>query len=236
MINILILSAGTRNKVVQYFRKELAGRGKVYATDCSELAPAVYEADEAILVPRMTEPGYLETILDICREKEITGVFSLIDPELTLLAEHREEFLAVGTTPIISSPEAVALSFDKYQMYLKLTELGFPAARCFMDPAAFEKAVEDGEMHYPVFIKPARGKREHQYQQGFLQGKRPSFLCRLNDDMMIQEFMDGTEYGADVYIDMISGKVTSIFVKEKSRCAPERRTNRYPSKTGSCLA
>ena len=42
MINILILSAGTRNKVVQYFRKELAGRGKVYATDCSELAPAVY--------------------------------------------------------------------------------------------------------------------------------------------------------------------------------------------------
>lgn len=85
MINILILSAGTRNKVVQYFRKELAGRGKVYATDCSELAPAVYEADEAILVPRMTEPGYLETILDICREKKITGVFSLIDPELTLL-------------------------------------------------------------------------------------------------------------------------------------------------------
>ena len=51
MINILILSAGTRNKVVQYFRKELAGRGKVYATDCSELAPAVYEADEAIFSP-----------------------------------------------------------------------------------------------------------------------------------------------------------------------------------------
>ena len=32
---------------------------------------------------------------------------------------------------------------------------------------------------------------------------------------MIQEFMDGTEYGADVYIDTISGKVTSLFVKEK---------------------
>ena len=51
----------------------------------------------------MTDPGYLETILDICREKKITGVFSLIDPELTLLAEHREEFLAVGTTPITVS-------------------------------------------------------------------------------------------------------------------------------------
>ena len=94
MANILILSAGTRNKVVQYFKKELAGRGKVYATDCSSLAPAIYEADEAILVPRITEPGYVEQILEICREKRITGVLSLIDPELTLLAQHREAFLA----------------------------------------------------------------------------------------------------------------------------------------------
>ena len=37
----------------------------------------------------------------------------------------------------------------------------------------------------------------------------------MYDDLMIQEFMDGTEYGADVYIDMLSGKVTTLFVKEK---------------------
>ena len=33
MINILILSAGTRDKVVQYFKEALAGKGKVIATD-----------------------------------------------------------------------------------------------------------------------------------------------------------------------------------------------------------
>jgi len=32
---------------------------------------------------------------------------------------------------------------------------------------------------------------------------------------MIQEFMDGIEYGADVYIDMISGEPVAIFTKEK---------------------
>ena len=69
MINILILSAGTRNKVVQYFKKELSGKGKVYATDCSELAPALYEADEAVIVPRITDPDYLDRVLGICREK-----------------------------------------------------------------------------------------------------------------------------------------------------------------------
>ena len=43
-MNILILSAGTRNKVVQYFKENVGAEGKVIATDCSNLAPAVYEA------------------------------------------------------------------------------------------------------------------------------------------------------------------------------------------------
>ena len=37
----------------------------------------------------------------------------------------------------------------------------------------------------------------------------------MYDDLMIQEYMDGQEYGADVYIDMLSGKCTSIFIKKK---------------------
>ena len=51
-MNILILSAGTRNKVVQYFKENVGAEGKVIATDCSNLAPAVYEADAFYLVPR----------------------------------------------------------------------------------------------------------------------------------------------------------------------------------------
>ena len=42
-----------------------------------------------------------------------------------------------------------------------------------------------------------------------------SVLFDLYDDLMIQEYMDGQEYGADVYMDMISGRCTSIFVKKK---------------------
>ena len=64
-MNILILSAGTRNKIVQYFRRALAGQGRVIATDCSDIAPAIYDADKYYIVPRMTEPGYLDVILEI---------------------------------------------------------------------------------------------------------------------------------------------------------------------------
>ncbi|MDO4332382.1 MAG: ATP-grasp domain-containing protein [Eubacteriales bacterium] len=214
MVNILILSAGTRDKVVQYFKKELAGRGKVIATDCSALAPAIYEADEYVIVPRITEPGYLEKILSICKEKQITGVFSLIDPELSLLALHRDEFLAVGTTPIISGTEQVETCFDKYRMFEKLTELGIPTGKCFMDQEAFFAAVESGQMRYPVFLKPVCGSASININKVSCR-EEVELLCKLNDDLMIQEYMDGQEYGADVYIDLISKEVISIFVKKK---------------------
>ena len=107
-MNVLILSCGTRNKIIQYMKKELAREGMVIATDMSPNAPALYEADKYYLVPRMTEPGYLEVILDICRKEKIDGVFSLIDPELSLLAEHEERFGELGVRVIGSSYELCA--------------------------------------------------------------------------------------------------------------------------------
>lgn len=150
MINILILSAGTRDKVVQYFKEALAGKGKVIATDCSPYAPAIYEADEYVLVPRITEPGYLDKILEICREKQITGVLSLIDPELSLLADNKERFLEVGTVPIVPDAKQVDICFHKYAMYEACKALGFATGRCFLDRKEFYHAVENGELTYPV--------------------------------------------------------------------------------------
>lgn len=93
-MNILILSAGTRNKVVQYFKRELEGKGLVIATDCSDIAPAIYDADKYYIVSRMAAPGYLDEILEICKKENITGVLSLIDPELSLISENKEKFEA----------------------------------------------------------------------------------------------------------------------------------------------
>ena len=48
MTTILILSCGTRNKLVRFFKEtfhSLPGGGRVIVTDCSPWAPALYEAD-----------------------------------------------------------------------------------------------------------------------------------------------------------------------------------------------
>ena len=77
-MNILILSAGTRNKIVEYFVKTLAGNGKVVATDMSKLAPAIYEADKYYIVPKMTDPEYMDIIFDIllAQTVKVLGVVS----------------------------------------------------------------------------------------------------------------------------------------------------------------
>lgn len=213
-MNILVLSAGTRNKVVQYFKENIGDTGRVVATDCSNLAPAVYDADAFYLVPRITHPDYLPMVLDICKKEKIDGVFSLIDPELSLLAREKDKFLEMGTTPIISPYELVETCFDKYRMYELLNEMNIPTGKCYVDKDAFYDAKAKGDIDYPVFIKPVRGSASLNINK-VNSDQEVETLFNLYQDLMIQEFMNGQEYGADVYIDMISGKCTSIFIKKK---------------------
>src|SRR5690554_332457 len=102
-MNILLLSVGTRNKIVQYFKQELNNIGLVIATDANELAPALYEADKYYIVPRFDSEDYLKIILDICKENNIKGILSLIDPELNFLSKYSKHFIDMGVLPIISS-------------------------------------------------------------------------------------------------------------------------------------
>lgn len=214
MMNILILSAGTRNKIVQYFKNALSGKGFVIATDCSNLAPAIYEADKYYIVPRMTDEGYIDVILDICKNEKINGVISLIDPELSLLAENKEKFKVVGTTVIGSSYELCEISLDKFEMYKWLSDKGYKCAKSYIDKNDFFADLDRGIAKFPVFVKPARGSASISISKVY-DKETVDLLFAHNDGLMIQEFLDGQEIGADVYIDMISGEPVSIFTKKK---------------------
>lgn len=213
-MNILILSAGTRNKIAQYFKKAVGADGTVVATDCSPAAPAIYDADKYYIVPRMTEPGYIDVILDICQKEKIDGVLSLIDPELSLLAQNRAKFETVGTTVIGSDYELCERTLDKWAMYRWLSERGYRCAKSYVDKDAFYADLETGVAKFPVFVKPTRGSASVAISK-VADKETLDLLFARGDGLMIQEFLDGQEVGADVYIDMISGEVVSIFTKKK---------------------
>ena len=213
-MNFLILAAGTRNKVIQYFVKTFSGVGKVIATDANTLGPAIYDADKYYIVPPISEPGYIDKILEICQKEQVSGVLSLIDPELSLLAANEEKFKAIGVKVIGSSYDLCEMALDKMQMYEWLKSHGFNCARSWMDKDEFYKAVENGEVSYPVFVKPCRGSASISISKAY-DKETVDLLFAHEKDLMIQEFLDGQEIGADVYIDLISGEVVSIFTKKK---------------------
>ncbi|RHU83310.1 ATP-grasp domain-containing protein [Clostridiaceae bacterium OM08-6BH] len=213
-MNILVLSCGTRNKIIQYFKRELNGAGKVIATDMSPNAPALYEANVHYIVPRMTAPGYLDMIYDICRKEQVTGVLSLIDPELSLLALHEEEFHALGVTVIGSFYDLCERTLDKWQMFCWLKEHGYACAESYIDREAFYGDVRAGKINYPVFVKPIRGSASIAISKVQDQ-ETVDLLFEHADDLMIQEYLKGQEIGADCYIDMISGELISVFTKKK---------------------
>ena len=213
-MNILITSAGSRNKIVQYFKREIKENGKVIATDMSNLAPAIYDADKFYLVPRIDHKDYIETLLDICKKEKIDCIFALIDPELSLIAKNKNEFLEIGATPLISNYNAVELAFNKYEMYKYLTKKNVKTPKTYIDKKEFYNDLDNSKIKFPVFVKPVTGSASINISKVNSQ-EEIELLFSLYDDLIIQEYMDGQEIGADVYIDPISKKVVSIFTKEK---------------------
>ena len=215
-MNILILSCGIRNKIIQYFKEELNGKGKVLAADCSKLAPALYEADEYFIVPRIDEEGYLDIILEICKENCVDGIISLIDPELSQLAKNKQAFLDIGVTPIISDYSIVDMCYDKYKFYKFLVHNGIKTLRTYTNKQDFYRDISNGYINYPVVIKPRMGSASIGLNI-VTKDEELEILFKKQDNLIIQEYANGIEYGADVYIDMISGDMATIFTKQKIR-------------------
>ena len=214
VMNILITSAGTRNKVIQYFKENFNGIGNVIATDMSDIAPAIYDADKFFLTPKIDDENYIDKLIEICKKEKVSAVFSLIDPELSLIAKNKDRFLEIGVIPIVSKYEAVELAFDKYEMYKYLISNGFKTAKTYINKEDFYQDLEKKIIDFPVFVKPVRGSASLNISKVTCK-KELDLLFELYDDLIIQEFLNGQEIGADVYVDPISKKVVSIFTKEK---------------------
>ena len=82
------------------FRESMQGCGKIVAADLSPVAPALFFADKMHTVPEITAPDYFERIKTICRQDDVKAITTLIDPEIAILASHREELCEMGILPL----------------------------------------------------------------------------------------------------------------------------------------
>lgn len=213
-MNILFCSVGRRCELLKDFRKTLGEKVRLIVTDNSPYAPALEFADVSYQVPLISDPAYIPMILEICKKEQIDAVTTLIDPEIAILAEHREIFEALGITVLAPYKETAALCFDKYEMAKYLNEKGIATVKTFGTFDDFKAAYEAGKISLPVFVKPRTGS-------GSVGARRVDTYEMLEEvttadsTLIIQELMTGMDMDADIYVDTISHEPVAIFSKKK---------------------
>lgn len=227
--NILFCSVGRRAKLLMDFRKSMNGCGRIIATDASPVAPALFFADETYLVPSISAPDYFSYIEDICEKSKVKAITTLIDPEIELLASHRDDLLNMGVLPLCPTIKTANICFNKYEMYCHLHEKGVRTVLTYNSLESFQEGLVRGEISFPVFMKPISGSGSVGIGRCNTMGEVEEKWNDGKFTYIIQELMTGGDCDADVYVDCISHKPVSIFSKKKieSRIGGASKTISY---------
>lgn len=228
-MNILFTCAGRRTYLLKYFKENLSESDIIVATDMQLSAPALQVADVKIQVPAVYDPEYVNITLRICEEQKIDALFSLNDLELPILAENKARFEAIGVKAVVSDPKVIDIAFDKYKTAQWVESLGLTAPKTYVRLEDCKKALEVGEIAFPLFMKPRWGSgsiglesiadmEELDIYYGLLMKKIKKTIlatASVGDEyIMIQEKLTGSEYGLDIMNDL-NGKNIGVSVKQK---------------------
>jgi len=214
-MNILITSAGTRGYLIKYFKKALKEKGKIFAADGSKYAPALYNADNYFIVPAVSDKNYISELYKICLKNDVKGIISLNDVELPLLAQHKNKFMEKGIKLVVSDPETIDVCYDKYKTFkfLKENKFLFPKTFISLNEALME--IKSKTIKFPLLIKPRKGSAAVGIKEVFnIKELQNGFNEKEN--LMIQEFIQGDQYGIDVFSNSSLVPV-SIFAKKVIR-------------------
>lgn len=215
MNNLLFCSVGRRGRLLRDVRETIGKTGIIVGTDNRSTAPALQFCDRQYVVPRITEPGYVDILLDICRQNDIKAITTLIDPEIEILAANAQRFRDAGVIPLCPAPQSAIYCFDKYELYKYLTERGIRTPLTFHDWDEFTAALADGRISFPVFMKPVCGSGSvGAHKVHTLEQARADWNSGEHD-YIIQELMTGGDCDADVYVDTISHRAVAAFSKRK---------------------
>lgn len=215
MNNLLFCSVGRRGRLLRNVKESIGKTGVLVGTDRQSTAPALQFCDLQYVVPRITDPKYIDTILDICKENDIKAVTTLIDPEIEILAANANRFKEIGVVPLCPAPQSAIYCFDKYELFKYLRDKGIRTPLTYHNWEEFLNGLKEGRISFPVFMKPICGSGSVGAHKVYTLEQAESDWNSGEHDYIIQELMTGGDCDADVYVDTISHKAVAAFSKKK---------------------
>jgi carbamoyl-phosphate synthase large subunit len=238
-MNVLLTSAGRRTYMVEYFKDAVKPYGgKVHAMNSSMDATALWLADHAVQAPLIYDPQYESFLLNYCLEHEIVLVISLFDIELPVLSRLKTKFKKQGITVVVGDEWLTTMANDKWNTQSFLKENSFNTVPTFISLVEAEKALNNSEVKFPLFVKPRWGmgsiavyKAENLEELHVFYNKTKRDIAKsylkyesgqLPDEaVLIQSALPGEEYGLDIINDLDGNHCITIVKKKLGMRAGE---------------
>lgn len=219
MINLLFTSAGRRSYLIRYFKEALGANGQIHAANSSADSPAFLFADKSVVTPLIYDEEYIIFLKSYCQDHNITAIISLFDIDLHILAKNKKEFESIGVRIVVSDENVIDVCNDKWKTYKFLKEVNINTPITFLKPNVAVEAINNGDINFPVIIKPRWGMGSISIQQAdneeellilYKKVKRQIFSSYLSFEsqqdrencVIIQEMIQGEEHGLDVINDL----------------------------------
>lgn len=230
-MRILLTSVGRRSYLVDYFKAALKLGDEVHVANSTKLSPAFMIADKAVVTPLIYDPEYIPFLMHYCYENKINAIIPLFDIDLPILAANKDNFIKIGVKVIVSSIDVIDICNDKLRTFNFLVDNHFATPKTFIDQKELRFAINNGEVNYPLIIKPRWGMGSIGLYQVDNDEELQVLINKANRDIantylkyqnridleksvIIQEKLEGQEYGLDIINDL-NGNYQTTVVKIK---------------------
>ncbi|MFH1719164.1 MAG: ATP-grasp domain-containing protein [Planctomycetota bacterium] len=207
-LNVLFTCIGRRVSLLESFRRA-AGRLKInaafFGTDTTELSAALQLCDRRFLVKPTAHPRYIAELLSIVKANNVKLLVPTVDLDLKALARNKSRFANLGCRVLVSDPHVIDTCQDKRKTYKFLLKNGFDTPATISIGTALKNSqssmvIRQSETSFPLFLKPWDGSAgkgnaivANRQELLFYSRRIPNAIC--------QEFIRGTEFTCDVYVD-----------------------------------
>lgn len=233
-IRILIASAGRRNYLVNWFRDALGNEGlegRIYAGDVSPDAPARFCADEFIRLPPVASPDYYTELIAICEKLKIDLALSLNDYENSLWSELGLNDYHGKTTFLCADSSVHKDLEDKLACHDALLSMGLNAPVTLTASEVLQSSESVSRLGHRLVIKNRFGSGSYGLcltTSERLETDLHAALASVRDHrgrdilsldeaakyLVIQEHIDGIEYGLDIVNDF-DGDFVGCLARQK---------------------
>jgi carbamoyl-phosphate synthase large subunit len=216
----VLVSGVSQNSVGHQIAKSLFMYRDLYriiGTNVDISASNSYHIDAYKILPHSSNPNYIKSLVELCKECGVKAILPGSEDELMLISKNSHIFELNGIKPITLDYGVIDLCLNKNKLIKALSNLNIPQP--FSIPINSKNDLDSIEL-FPLVLKPARGSGSKGVI--IIQNKKeldslvPIWLENYGK-LICQEYIDSTsgEYTVGVITDPLDGLVRNSIIMKR---------------------